>query len=76
MGPGVACYENGGFDMCLPPCDGTSPSCPPPPPDNGSLVECVEVLGVHCMLNCAGGAVCPAGTECRDLGGIFRCLWP
>lgn len=77
-GVDVACYSNVGFDMCLPPCDGTNPSCPPPPPDNESLVECVEVLGVHCMLNCAAGgdASCPTGTTCVDLGGVFRCLWP
>lgn len=78
-GVDVACYENGGQDMCLPPCDGTNPSCPPAPPDNAALVECVEVPATpHCMLNCAGGgdASCPAGTSCVDLGGIFRCLWP
>jgi hypothetical protein len=77
MGADVACYENAGLTMCLPPCDGTNPSCPEPPPDNEALVECVEVLGVHCMLNCADGAACPQGTTCEEIfAGIFRCLWP
>lgn len=81
MGPGVVCYESPrGRDMCIPPCDGTNPSCPPAPPDNESLVECVNVPGTpHCMLNCAAGGQgsCPAGTVCEEVfDGIFRCLWP
>lgn len=79
MGGNVVCFEDGGLTMCLPPCDGTSPSCPPPPADNTSLVECVEVLGVHCMLNCDAGGdrSCPGESECINIGGgIFRCLWP
>lgn len=76
VGDDVVCFDAGDRQMCLPPCDGTNPSCPPPPPDNEALVECVEVQGIHCMLNCAGGAQCPSGTSCVDLGGgIFRCLW-
>lgn len=77
--PGAFCFETGGQDMCLPSCDGGNPSCPAAPADNGSLVECIEVpdgASPHCMLNCAGGSMCPAGTTCIDLGGIFRCLWP
>jgi hypothetical protein len=74
------CFVAGdGQTMCLPSCDGTSPSCPAAPPDNGSLVECIEVpsgAAPHCMLNCMDGAACPEGTTCIDLGGIFRCLWP
>ena len=77
--PGAFCFETGGgLDMCLPSCDGGNPSCPEAPPDNGSLVECIEVpdgANPHCMLNCAGGAMCPEGTSCVDLGGFFRCLW-
>lgn len=79
MGNDVVCFEDGDLDMCLPPCDGTNPSCPPPPADNESLVECIQVMGVHCMLNCAEGGdrSCPSGTECVNIGGgIFRCLWP
>jgi hypothetical protein len=79
MGDDVVCYEDGGLSMCLPPCDGTNPSCPPPPADNTSLVECVQVMGIHCMLNCAEGGdrSCPSGTDCVNIGGgIFRCLWP
>lgn len=79
MGADVVCFEDGDLSMCLPPCDGTNPSCPPPPADNESLVECIQVQGVHCMLNCAEGGdpSCPSGTECVNIGGgIFRCLWP
>lgn len=78
-GPGSYCFEAGGQDMCLPACEGGNPSCPDAPPDNGSLVECIEIpdgTNPHCMLNCAGGTACPEGTTCIDLGGIFRCLWP
>jgi hypothetical protein len=79
MGGDVVCFEDGGLNMCLPPCDGANPSCPPPPADNTSLVECVQVMGIHCMLNCAEGGdrSCPSGTDCVNIGGgIFRCLWP
>jgi hypothetical protein len=80
MGDDVVCYESDRMrNMCLPPCDGTNPSCPPAPPDNEALVECVQVMGVHCMLNCAAGGQgsCPEGTVCEEVfGGIFRCLWP
>jgi len=72
------CFMSGEQTMCLPACKGTNPSCPDAPPDNGSLVECIEVPDgdpPHCMLNCMGGMDCPAGTSCVDLGGIFRCLW-
>lgn len=79
-GPGSYCFAAaGGQDMCLPACEGGNPSCPDAPPDNGSLVECIEIpdgTNPHCMLNCAGGTACPEGTTCIDLGGIFRCLWP
>ena len=74
------CFDDGtGRTMCLPSCDGGNPSCPTAPPDNETLVECIEVpapASPHCMLNCAGGTQCPAGTDCIDLGGYFRCLWP
>jgi hypothetical protein len=75
------CFIDGGTGrtMCLPPCDGDNGSCPMAPPDNGTLVECIEIpapASPHCMLNCAGGTQCPEGTDCIDLGGYFRCLWP
>jgi hypothetical protein len=79
--PDGFCFADAGTGrtMCLPSCEGGNPTCPMPPPDNETLVECIEVpvpASPHCMLNCAGGTQCPAGTDCIDLGGYFRCLWP
>ncbi len=80
MGADVACYASDRLrTMCLPPCDGTNPSCPDAPPGNQALVECVQVMGVHCMLNCQAGGQdsCPEGTVCEQLAAdVFRCLWP
>jgi hypothetical protein len=78
-GDGVICWQEFGFEMCLPPCPtGMNPSCPEAPPDNDALVECIEVRGTHCMLNCAAGGkdTCPAGTTCEEIfTDVFRCLW-
>lgn len=72
-----SCYPYQTFDMCLPPCGpGPAFACPAAP-GGTAFAECIEVVGVRCMLNCAGGLECPAGTTCEQVfDGIFRCLWP
>lgn len=71
------CYAYMTFDMCLPPCGpGPGFECPAEP-GGTAFAECIEVVGVRCMLNCADGLECPEGTSCQEVfTDIFRCLWP
>lgn len=71
------CYQYQAFDMCLAPCGPGPEFACPPAPGGTAFPECIEVVGVLCMLNCAGGLECPEGTQCEEVfTDIFRCVWP
>jgi len=74
-----SCFMEGDHDMCLPDC-GADLACRLPD-DATAVAECIAPVGMRCMLNCAGGASCPGGTDCVEIpigGGnsVYRCLWP
>jgi hypothetical protein len=49
----------------------------PAAPSGTAWPECIPVENTGgCVLVCEGGATCPSGMECYDLGLGHVCLWP
>ncbi|MCX4247369.1 hypothetical protein [Paraliomyxa miuraensis] len=76
--PYEECYDSAApeFTVCTIPCDEDS-DCPEPSTGNAEVV-CAGQGNDQCLLDCSGGATCPDGMECQQVGpgGMFnRCLW-
>ena len=71
------CYDSApGYTACGITCVDDS-ECPAPLTGD-AVATCAGPQNDICVLDCAGGVVCPDGMECVDVvGGAFhRCVWP
>lgn len=71
------CYDffGPGFNVCSQTC--MEPDDCPQPTTGDATVACAGPMMNQCVLDCAGGAMCPDGMECVPVGGMmfFRCAW-
>lgn len=65
------------YTVCTLPCM-QDDECPAPA-SGDAQPSCAGQNSDQCVLDCSGGATCPDGMECQQVGpgGMFeRCLWP
>lgn len=77
--PYEECYDflEPEFTVCTLPC-AQDDECPTPA-SGDAQPDCAGQNNDQCVLDCSGGATCPDGMECQQVGpgGMFeRCLWP
>jgi hypothetical protein len=73
------CYDflEPDYTVCTLPCR-QDDECPVPA-SGDAQPQCAGQTNDQCVLDCSGGATCPDGMECQQVGpgGMFeRCLWP
>jgi len=66
------------YNLCTVHCN--NPGQCPDTTSGTAIPVCIAQVGDLCLLNCAGGLICPSGMACEtlDFGGGFvvdRCVW-